>query len=356
MLKMLDLFSGIGGFSLAASWTGGIETVAFCEIEPYCQKVLKKHWLDVPIFPDIKELRGEDIGSVDIICGGPPCQPASCAGKRRGAKDDRWLWPEAIQLVREIHPRWCVFENPTGILTLDGGMAFEDLLSQLESEGYEVQAVVIPACGVGAPHRRNRVWIVANSERRGCGENRKRRSMERISGDGPNDSMPIKEPSANVGNAERSGCNRKSRRGSEQKFTHRHSKLEKVINPDTGRQRLQTGGCGKQTGREIISGYGLVANADGERLQIAEQERQHGRSAAQCCRRAIESSVGRVADGLSSELDGHWNVEPDIPRVATGVKSRVDRLRGLGNAIVPQVAYPILQAIVDIETGLIEGR
>jgi DNA (cytosine-5)-methyltransferase 1 len=167
---MLDLFSGIGGFSLAASWTGQIETITFCEIDKFCQKVLKKHWPDVPIFDDITKLRGEDIEQpVDIICGGFPCQPYSQAGKRRGKEDDRALWPEMFRVIREIKPKWILAENVAGFVN----MGLEDCISELEGEGYynfinnqgkkTIIPFIIPACAVGAPHRRDRVWIVANS-------------------------------------------------------------------------------------------------------------------------------------------------------------------------------------------------
>jgi len=186
---MLDLFSGIGGFSLAASWTGQIETVSFCEIEPYCQKVLNKHWPDVPIYPDIKELKGEDIGPVDIVCGGFPCQPFSCAGKRRGKEDDRHLWPEMFRVIQETKPTWVVGENVAGFRN----MALDDALADLEGERYEVQTFIIPALSVGAPHLRERIWIMANSPsesefspvrirngKESCGGVRKRKSGARI--------------------------------------------------------------------------------------------------------------------------------------------------------------------------------
>ena len=150
-----------GGFSLAARWAG-IETVAFCEIDPFCRKVLGKNFPGVPIFSDIKELRNDGtMGTVDIISGGVPCQPASVAGKRGGSADDRWLWPETYRVIKEFNPAWVLLENVPGLLSLGGGMVFESLLSQLESEGYEVITLNIPACGVGAPHRRERVWIIA---------------------------------------------------------------------------------------------------------------------------------------------------------------------------------------------------
>lgn len=171
-MRHLDLFSGIGGFSLAASWVwDDLEIVSFCEQDKFCQKVLKKHWPDVPIFDDIYTLKGDQFGAVDIITGGFPCQPFSVAGKQRGSEDDRYLWPEMLRVIKEAKPRWVVGENVTGIINL----ALDDVLASLENIGYETQAFIIPACGVDAPHRRDRVWIVAHSERN---RRRSRRTTE----------------------------------------------------------------------------------------------------------------------------------------------------------------------------------
>lgn len=160
-MRHLDLFSGIGGFALAARWVGW-ETVAFCEIDKFCQQVLAKHWPGVPIHPNVKELTADDVGPVDIITGGYPCQPFSVAGKRRGAEDDRHLWPEAYRLVRECRPAYAVFENVAGHIT----MGLDEVLADLESIGYTTEAFVVPACAADAPHRRDRVWIVAYSNGR----------------------------------------------------------------------------------------------------------------------------------------------------------------------------------------------
>ena len=161
-MKVLDLFSGIGGFSLGLE-AAGMETVAFCEYDEKARLVLKKHWPEVPIFHDVRELTGDrirkEIGAIDLICGGFPCQPFSVAGKRRGKEDDRHLWPEIDRLLDEIRPRWCIFENVAGHIT----MGLDQVLSDLEGKEYTAQAFVIPACAVNAPHRRDRVWIIANS-------------------------------------------------------------------------------------------------------------------------------------------------------------------------------------------------
>ena len=163
-MKMLSLFSGIGGIDLAAQWAG-IETVAFCEIETFCQKVLKKHWPSVPIFEDVKKLGKEaledaGIGRVDIVAGGYPCQPYSLAGERKGHEDDRALWPEMFRIISEVRPDWVVGENVAGHVSL----GLDNVLSDLESVGYSTQAFIIPACSVGGYHRRDRVFTVAHTD------------------------------------------------------------------------------------------------------------------------------------------------------------------------------------------------
>jgi DNA-cytosine methyltransferase len=155
----LDLFSGIGGFALAAKWNG-YRTVAFCDNEPYAQAVLKKHWPDVPCHQDIREVRGELYAGVTLLTGGFPCQPFSCAGKQRGKDDNRYLWPEMLRVIREAKPTWIVGENVAGIVNL----ALDQVCTDLEAEGYEVEPIIIPACGVDAPHKRDRVWIVAHTK------------------------------------------------------------------------------------------------------------------------------------------------------------------------------------------------
>ena len=158
-MKVLDLFSGIGGFSLGLE-RAGMETVAFCEIEPYCQKVLKKHWPDIPIYDDIRSLNGEQFrGTIDLICGGFPCQPFSSAGKRNGQKDDRHLWPEMRRIISEARPTWVIGENVFNFAF----MGLRECISDLEALDYEIQPFVIPACAVGANHIRNRIFFCCNS-------------------------------------------------------------------------------------------------------------------------------------------------------------------------------------------------
>ena len=290
---MLDLFSGIGGMSLAAEWAG-IETVAFCEIEPYCQKVLRKHWPHIPIYDDVRQLTRERLEkdgvigngrTIDIVCGGYPCQPFSIAGKRRGAEDDRDLWPEMFRIVKELRPTWVVGENVAGHINL----GLDRTLSDLESEGYKTRAFVLPAAAVGAPHRRDRVFVVAYSE----GEQDWRLQQPRIQPD-------IGANGQNVANS----------------------------NSERLQGRTQTG--------DIEESWAIGNQQLTRRSKGTAQPR-----------------LGGVLDGISARLDGHrwpaglgqpqYDWEP--PRVATGIKNRTHRLKALGNAVVPQQVYPIFEAI-----------
>ncbi|RMG89957.1 MAG: DNA (cytosine-5-)-methyltransferase, partial [Chloroflexi bacterium] len=160
-----SLFTGIGGFDLAAKWLGW-ENVFQCEIDTYCQKILKQHFPEAELHDDIKTFDAKKYrDAVDIISGGFPCQPYSIAGKQRGAEDDRNLWPEMFRIIKEVRPAWVVAENVANIKNF---VEFENACADLEGEGYEVQSFIIPAVGVGAWHRRDRVWIVAYTNENRC--------------------------------------------------------------------------------------------------------------------------------------------------------------------------------------------
>jgi len=199
-MKVLDLFSGIGGFSIGLEKVG-FETVAFCEIEPFCQAVLRKHWPNTPIYNDVKQLTREQLRAdgiiPDVIVGGYPCQPFSVAGRQRGEKDERHLWPEVHRLIREVRPRWVICENVSGHIKL----GLDEVLSILEAEGYTVWPFIIPACSVDAPHKRDRVWIVANSNsddgRRGSCTEPQRRDA-RLEHSGGSERQPVGQSSQDV--------------------------------------------------------------------------------------------------------------------------------------------------------------
>lgn len=282
-LTHLSLFSGIGGLDLAAEWAG-FETVGQCEWADYPTKVLERHWPNVPRWRDIRTLTGDDfydrtgLRTVDVISGGFPCQPFSLAGKRRGTADDRYLWPEMLRVISEIRPTWVIGENVAGLVSMVKSVSgfrvesrsvnrlpdadyYEAVLSRpedallisligdLECIGYAVQAFIIPACAVGAPHRRDRIAIVAYSNGKGLQGSQFRRALD-------------------------------ARRKAEPR------------RPVSQRGQIDSNG---------------LANGD------------------------------------------WWSAEPDMGRVAYGVPARVDRLKCLGNAVVPQQFYSIFQAIAEVE-------
>ncbi len=169
MLNHGSLFSGIGGFDLAAEWVGW-NNVFHCEINDFCRKILKYYWKNSFSYEDIKQTDFSiHRGQIDVLTGGFPCQPFSLAGKRAGSNDERYLWNEMLRAIREIQPNYIVAENVPGLINWNRGLVFEQICASLEHEGYEVQSLVLPACGKNAPHKRDRVWIVAHANRNaGC--------------------------------------------------------------------------------------------------------------------------------------------------------------------------------------------
>jgi DNA (cytosine-5)-methyltransferase 1 len=181
-MKSIELFAGIGGISLAAEWAG-IETIAFCESDPFCQKILKKHWADVPIFNDVRTLNRKILeesrviepgGTIDIISGGFPCQPFSICGKRKGKSDNRDLWHEMFRIIQELQPTWVIGENVANFVNME----LERSLIDLESEGYETQSFLIPASGIGALHKRERCFFLAYCESKHSPSKNERKSSE----------------------------------------------------------------------------------------------------------------------------------------------------------------------------------
>ena len=286
----LDLFSGIGGFALAARWNG-YRTVGFCDNEPYAQAVLKKHWPEVPCHKDIREVRGELYAGVTLLTGGFPCQPFSVAGKQGGKDDDRYLWPEMLRVIREARPTWIIGENVAGIVN----MALDQVHTDLEAEGYEVESIIIPACGVDAPHRRNRVWIVAHSKLHG-----NQRTERGINAEA--DCMAESFGTKDCSTWEPVGTSEQQRRETE----HQHDDVANAVNQGwQGRVHRR-----EDTERQGVDGY------------------------AGCC---------GSTHGQSGEAT--WLPEPNVGRVAHGIPNRVAKLRGLGNAIVPQVASEVIRCI-----------
>ena len=300
-LTHLSLFSGIGGLDLAAEMAG-FRTVGQCEWADYPTKVLEKHWPDVPRWRDIRTLTGESfydktgLRTVDVISGGFPCQPFSVAGKRRGKEDDRYLWPEMLRVIQELRPSWVVGENVAGIVN----MALDQVYADLENEGYAVQAFVIPACAVDAPHRRDRCAIIAYRDEIRC-------DLRGSSGQGVYGDTPCDETDP----------------GSEDVAYSDSNRLEKP---------------------------GMQGLSEKQGVPVADSGR-----------RAAQPGLGGVATRIPYRLDGgvsvpgYWMPEPDIPRITSKKEHRKDRLKCLGNAVVPQQFYPVFRAIADIERGVVHG-
>jgi len=289
MLRHVDLCSGIGGFALGFQWAELSRPVLFCDIEPWSRKVLRKHWPDVPIAEDVKELANDPDGLIpdcDILTAGYPCQPFSIAGDRRGAEDDRHIWPEIFTIIKEKRPTFCVFENVYGHIS----MGLDEVLSDLEGAEYSTRAFVVPAVACDAPHRRDRVWIIAR----------------------------------NVENA--------------RYRTGRHKWVAET-GQDPSREWAahtnQASGSGKQSE--------TMANTSGQRLQGSKRLRKNEEEVGERRESAYGSASQRGNDGGGQA--NLWLPEPPVGRVAYGIPRRVDRLRGLGNAIVPQIAQRIGETI-----------
>jgi len=272
MMAHVDLCSGIGGFALGFQWAGLSKPVLFCDIEPWSRQVLAKHWPDVPIAEDVKELASDPTAIISAIGGRPsilscgyPCQPFSQAGQRRGSEDDRHIWPEIFTIIQKVRPDWVVCENVSGHIT----MGLDEVLSDLADEAdYAVQTFHLGAVSVDAPHRRMRLWIVAH----------------------------------NVGNTSSSG---------------------------------QRGDNGRWAGQKPENRCEDVADTDSQRGRRRNTQRQDAEDAGQPSRHTRDNTRGMES----------WLTEPSVGRVAHGIPKRVDRLRGLGNAIVPQIAQKIGEAI-----------
>lgn len=336
-LTHLSLFSGIGGLDLAAEWAG-MKTVGQCEWAEYPTKVLEKHWPDAPRWKDIQTLTGESfyertgLRTVDVISGGFPCQPFSVAGKQRGKEDDRYLWPEMVRVIKELRPTWVVGENVAGIVR----MALADILSELEACGYRTRTFLIPACAVGARHRRYRVAIVAYADRTG----RKEQHTSGIT-----DQQGFTCRGCNEGNVcNTAGEGLPDRTGIQMERPETEQKPERPDRgiSDTNRSKtVRREQCQETLGEDAGTG-----NCNGNR------EEEH----AEWERRTAQSGLGGVVDGFSDRMDGdsmidhYWDEEPDIPRIATGIQNRVGRLKALGNAVVPQQFYPVFKAIEEVET------
>jgi DNA (cytosine-5)-methyltransferase 1 len=282
--RLLDLFSGIGGFSLGLERSGGFKTVAFCEVEPFCTKILNKHWPEVPVYGDVRELTAKRLAAdgigVDAICGGFPCQDISTAGKGAGIEGERsGLWSEYARLIGELRPRYVFVENVAALL----GRGLDRVLGDLAALGYDAEWHCIPASAVGAPHQRDRIWIMAHS-RRGSW-------------------------------------------GSVRSITEREdTQSKRPAGPNS------VGGSGKKSQ--------IVADANSQGLQGRAQAGDIG---------SFGSWLQQFIERRSDDIGAAWKVEPDVGRLVNGVPARVDRLKALGNAVVPQIPELLGRAVLRAE-------
>jgi DNA (cytosine-5)-methyltransferase 1 len=316
MLKHLDLFSGIGGFSLGFEKTSGFETVAFCEKDKFCQSVLKKHWNNIRIYDEIRNLKGKEINA-DVVTGGFPCQPFSVAGKRKGTDDDRYLWDEMLRVITEVKARWIVGENVAGIVNIQEGKVLQQIQKDLESEGFQVQCLIIPASGVGAWHQRKRIFVigcnVSNSDNNGSHRPKRNATIE--SGNEQKDRLSI-------GN-DKDVSNSKNRIRKQTEWQRRKSFGRR----SNDRSWLEN---------ERSKAKSNVSNSNGERQQkqLWSKPTEKEKSGFECeSWWQTQSRICGIPDGIQTKLD----------------KDRANRIKALGNSIVPEIAYEIAKAILVAE-------
>lgn len=286
-MKVLDLFSGIGGFALAARWAG-METIQFVEKDEFCQKVLMKNFPNVPIHDDIKTF--DFYKDVDVLTGGFPCQPFSVAGKKKGLLDDRYLWPDMFRLIRQCKPRFIVAENVPGIVPM-----LDPILEDLETEGYQWRAYLIPASAIGAPHKRERLWIIAYRDSERC------------------------DSGANIGE-------KRPLQNDWQRYVEAiHTEWPQFVPESWAAFKAQ-------------DWLGFATDSD------SDHSNQRAKDNATCAERPQWKDV--TSEIITCDPKFNWQKDqPPIPGVDDGLPNGVDRNKALGNAIVPQIAYVFLRAI-----------
>ena len=399
-LRHVDLCSGIGGFSLGFSWAELSKTIMFCDTEKWCRQILAKNFPNTPIATDVKELANDPerlVPNHDILTAGYPCQPFSVAGLRKGEEDDRHIWPYIFRIVTFKRPSWCVFENVYGHVAL----GLDKVLSDMENQGYATRTFIVPACAKNAPHRRDRLWIVCknvgDSSSGGRGEFRV--SEEEVGGTESEEAQSIRTSSTRttMGDTQHNGSSTTQIRGSNEEDARGSQKGEiqaKQFEGASGRGDHETMAYTKclgweqrteiqgefdreepsdqldfsSEGRRRSRASSHVANTNGGGLQGIEETRDteeiwkdsnelftgHGGKSnvantnSQRTSRRISRNENAKDVRQSSRIredEGIWFSEPNVGRVAHGIPKRVDRLKGLGNAIVPQIAMQIGLAI-----------
>jgi DNA (cytosine-5)-methyltransferase 1 len=373
-LKLLDLFSGIGGFSLGLESTGGFETIGFVEKDKFCQKVLKKHWSNINIEEDIRNVKGERYAA-DVITGGFPCQPFSVAGKRKGKDDDRYLWDETIRVIRECKPKWFVGENVEGIVNIANGTVLQQIQQDLEKEGFEVQCGIIPASGIGAWHQRKRVWIigcnVSNSNYSGCKDRTKQHRWEQTQNEKRFDSFSRSNIISNS-NSNRNTNEIERSNGEKEKVQREHrqedSSAWKFIRTNTN-DVPNTKSKGS-----FSSGRSNTSDNEQQRLDI-DKERNWSKirsKSSRCSEQTLPNTNSKGLQGCSlpttlereqrqvitkrdiEKQQTWWEAQSSLCGVPNGIsyeldKDRSNRIKALGNSIVPLIAREIGLAILEAE-------
>lgn len=338
MRQHLDLFSGLGGFALAAN-SCGVQTIGFVESDKFCSRILENKWKGVPIHDNIKTFDARPFRGVWLATAGFPCQPFSNSGKQQGEDDDRYLWPETLAAITQARPRWVLLENVAGIINL----ALDQVLADLEGESYETGTLVLPACSKNAPHRRSRVWIICRDVA----------DPDQLNADGGRyGASEILRPEQEPPNIQ----------GGKPNVADTNQPSGKREHPSQGRRR-----SGEQfKGRDDVErGSKDVAHAASKRQPRQGQPFDASNSAANGKesiaqpvngsvrnQRRIKSGLGFVADGIPNGLlDGtSWNAEPEgLPRIAAGVKNRADKLKAIGNSIVWPLAAELIETMIRCE-------
>jgi DNA (cytosine-5)-methyltransferase 1 len=319
-----SLFSGIGGLDLGLE-RAGMRVIWQSEIDPYACRVLEKHWPEVVNHGNIKEINWQEVERPDVICGGYPCQPFSTAGKRRGEEDPRHLWPWVREAISQLRPRYAILENVRGHLSM-GGLS---VIAELATIGYDAEWRVVSAASVGANHRRDRIIIVAYPDNSG-----NRASGCDIDGDG----QALEQGRQVIAQPWSCGCSSTLANSHSNQSTN--GRECQALSSESGSRRNDRSGSGSDTGEISLGSSGQVASdmadTDSKRFEKPIRTSQ-----------GVFSSRDAWGSGFEfRRINSWWEVEPNVGRVADGVPSRVDRLKGLGNAVVPQVAEVIGRLVV----------
>lgn len=374
-LNIVDLFSGIGGFSLGLHRADPrFKTIAFCEIEPFCQEVLKQNFPGVTLYNDIKDTKITD--PTFLVCGGFPCQGFSQAGLQRGTEDDRYLWGEMFDVIKHTKPRWVIAENVRGIVTTQDGLAFNQVHSDLESENYEVQTFNLPAICKGAWHKRERIWFIANtnsnqywSKIRGVEREKKEIQREYREKDSTTrkfsrtDNGPI---TTNTNSGEQFGCNDASgihqteqqrMVGNEEKDRNKvWSKTERCSEVSGLSQNISDTEC---EGLERHSKHSATISRENKGLHFGNEDSRNRQDAANTDNTGCEKQWQSESDEekqQTTECSSWWQIESKFRGVPYGItteldKDRTKRLKALGNGVVPQIVEEIGRAIIKAEFG-----